>query len=394
MKKLLAENMLRFGVKNLTESQLDKIQLLTEGLDNLPNLTMTDLLPSAEMRRQSQDEDLEQYEYVLNYFKENGILFSISQELAAVVYATSGIDLMLQRQNRRQFRKAKSIKVNPGPQDPSKILTVGNINSMFIEDTNNISAESDYIATAKYLNNLALAQVNPNNNNSAPESVKARMLKNGAFDIVGPEGVTSGTYFYATTTTTPAASKEVATTTTWTVPKEGRNIELPLPGATFKTGDVTIIDRTKLDAAVAELQTIIKNPKLKIKGITIQSSASGDQKVGGKSGYPAGQDGRYPFGTPYRPKSESESGNARLAFGRAKSVAAALGNIAPVKIDAMIQDGQDKARYANIIVEVMDAGEPSKVLSKPELETILTRKKNVEDLGATRTYAVHYAFLQ
>lgn len=388
MKKLLAENMLRFGVKNLNESSINAVKLLFEGVEELVDLTMSDIMPTAEMKEQVANGTYKtEYDIVLAYFKQNGVLFSTSQENAAIVYVNNQSFEF----KRNLLRGFQTIKVNPGPEDPSKILTVGNINSMFFENPQDQSAESDYIAAAKYLNSLTIAEVNMQNNNSAAQSVLAKIAKNGAFDIAKTSYRSSNFYFYGITTTTPAASKEVVTTTTWTVPNEGGFITLPLPGATFKTGDVTIIDRTKLDAAVAELQTISKDPKRKISNITIQSSASGDQKVGGKSGYPEGQEGRYPLGTPYRPKSESESGNARLAFGRAKSVQAALGNIAPVKIDAMIQDGQDKARYANIIVKVDDVVDPAKVLSKSDLETILTRKKNVEDLGATRQYRVHIA---
>jgi hypothetical protein len=155
----------------------------------------------------------------------------------------------------------------------------------------------------------------------------------------------------------------------------------------FATGKVTLADATEVDKAVAELSSLSQDKNIKITGITIQSSASGDRGVGGKSGYPNEADkaaNKYPYGKPYRPKSASESGNAALAFGRAETIKAKLGNLAPITIDAVIQNGLDDAQYANIIVTIEKVDQPAQSLSKQDLQNILLKPKSTQNLQGTK----------
>jgi hypothetical protein len=362
--------------EKLYESQLNE-------MDEFDSINLSLLTVSDEDKKTVDESDRLVFQRYLKFFKDNGIIFSVSPETAAYIILTNtGVkytDKLL------GWKRGTPIKLMDSPKDTSKILTYGNVTATEVSDPVDPSGESDYTEFVKYLNNSMLLAGIENGQDGYIVDVD----DNGSAKLVWlGNSIKLDDQFrlYGTLKTTQAQSNQVAKTTVWTVPAEGKNIVLPLPGTMFETNKIEIRDSSTLDAAISELKAMLSDKSNKIKSITIESSASGDRGVGGVSGYPAGtKPGTYPLGKAYIPKTAQESGNAGLAFGRAESIKAKLGNIAPTTVKALIQDGGDAAQYAKIIVNVEKVDRPEQTLSKQELENIVLKDKSVEDLGSTKT---------
>ena len=318
----------------------------------------------------------------LQHIEDNGMLFSVDNETAAYILAANS--------GSTKIVGTSLIPLNVGPEDSTKILTHGIILPDKILKPADVSAESNYEDIVKFLNNTALTAWNGDTIGGTEFTGVGLSVftdANGSMDI---KQMKKGDFhaFYGTVTKSAAQSKQAVKTTVWTVPEQGKTIEKKLPGTMFATGEVTLADSTELDKAIAELNELIKDKNTKITAITVESSASGDRGVGGKSGYPSEADlaaKKYPLGTPYLPKSAEESGNAKLAFGRAETIKAKLGNLAPIAVKAMIQNGGDAAQYAKIIATVEKVDKPAQTLTKQELENVLLKKSSTEDLSQTRS---------
>lgn len=380
--KILAENMLRFGTKNLKED-VKKLKLLIEQVDSI-DLSTIKVEPAD-----AEEVDKKYYQYLLQFFKNNGIIFSISQSDAALYYAAycpnDGMG------NFYKFTGKGTMKLMDSPNNPEKVLTKGIITATNITDPEDTSAESDYLDIVKFCNNATLAAIRDYGYEGGGMIVSVNS-KTGLTSLTEANNDTF--YIYGTSITQAAQSLQNVNTTVFTIPAVGRTIEKKIPGSMFETGKVTLRDSSEVDKAVAELSSLSQDKNIKITGITIQSSASGDRGVGGKSGYPNEADkeaNKYPLGKPYRPKSANESGNAALAFGRGKTIEAKLGNLAPITIDAVIQNGEDAAQYANIIVTIEKVDQPAQTLSKQDLENILLKPKSTQNLQGTKqiTMFVH-----
>jgi hypothetical protein len=343
-------------------------------------LDLSKLSPSEDLKKQAIDDSNDQYEAVLQFLKDNQIVSSTDFETAAAIITVNSDFNPKSSDKSKRVMKVESQKLNPSPTNPDKILTHGNFKEDRVNQPDDVNGESDYLTIAKYLNNnllLILLGEGDNNYFCATDS-------NGSMDLK----IATGTWWslYGTQTTTAAQSKEQVNTTTWTVPEEGKTIVKNLPGTLFATGAVTLADSTELDKAIGELNDLVKDKNTKITGITIESSSSGDRPVGGKSGYPndTADLKNYPIGKPYLPKTAEESGNAKLAFGRAETIKAKLGNIAPITTKAMIQTGGDAAQYAKLIVTVEKVDKPAQTLTKNDLQSLLMKASSKEDLASTR----------
>lgn len=319
----------------------------------------------------------------LQFFKDNGILFSVDSNTAATICAyLSGIHDGGYTWDKRKFTlQATDIKLMDSPEDPSKVLTYGNITATTITNPMDSNGQSDYTEIVKHLNNFALLQMVETGEEGG---YWVSVDKNGAAKLV--DGNYQDSYaLYGTVVTNKAQSNQAVKTTSWTVPAEGKALVKTLPGTMFATGQVTIANSAELDKAIAELNELIADKSNKITSIAIESSASGDRGVNGVSGYPANTPaGKYPMGQPYLPKNAQESGNAKLAFGRAETIKAKLGTLAPTTIKAMIQDGGDAAQYAKLIVNIEKTDKPAQTLSKQELDNILLKKQSTQDLASTK----------
>lgn len=364
---------------------LHESKAINEGAEDVDNILDLSKLVISDDAKKDLEQDKEAWMQII---EDNGMLFSIDNETAAYLLADN-----YNGSDGKSIRGTELIKLNVGPEDSNKILTHGVILPDKIQRPTNVSAESEYTNIVKFLNNHALlswiGEATWNDKDSSMTGVGLKVFtdKNGSMDL---SFMASGDFhaFYGTVAKAAAQSKEVVKTTVWTVPEQGKTIEKKLPGTMFATGQVTLADSTELDKAIAELNELIKDKNTKITAITVESSASGDRGVGGKSGYPSEADvaaNKYPLGKPYLPKSAEESGNAKLAFGRAETIKAKLGNLAPITVKTMIQNGGDAAQYAKIIATVEKVDKPAQTLTKQELENVLLKKSSAEDLSQTRS---------
>lgn len=371
-------------------------------------------------KNQFHERDNMYYERVLTTLKKNGIIFSTSPEQAAKILTSLFLKEVLE--NRKGFgagatsarelqviddwfysaalaqSEKVTIKLNPFPEDPAKVLTRGVITEDQIESPGDDSAGSEYEDIALYFNNAALIEIAEllwtlkNSNSGAGIKGAGYKLSIGATGVLDwVREKDKGAKFYGTTVTTSAQSKQTVTTLTWEVPDTGKTIVKKLPGTMFATGEITLSDPKELDAAIAELKALLADKSTVLGSIEIESSASGDRPAEDKkSGYPAGtKPGQYPLGKPYVVKPGETSGNAKLAFGRGETIKAKLAGLSnDIKVKAVIQDGGDKAQYAKLIVTAKKAGGASEVYTKDELNNLVLKTKQTKDLASSKTLSV------
>ncbi len=348
------------------------------------------------------------YEALKAILKNNGVIFSIPVEDAALILANywifgaPQIGSMLPEAKRWFAKDVNSpIKLNPSPADPTKILTKGVFTEDEIIDPGDESASSDYNEIALYCNNASLILVaqylkdkmGDNTKVGTPTLGSLRLSIDEDAGYVNWKREANGLdfIFYGTSSTTQAQSKQTVTTLTWEVPDTGKTIVKQLPGTMFATGQVTLTDAKELDAAIAELKALLADKSTVLGSIEIESSASGDRPTGdNQSGYPAGTTpGKYSLGTPYVVKTGETSGNAKLALGRGETIKAKLAGLSnDIKVKAVIQDGGDKAQYAKLIVTAKKAGGASEVYTKDELNNLVLKTKQTKDLASVNTLSV------
>jgi len=354
------------------------------------------------------------YEALKAILKNNGVIFSIPVEDAALILANywifgaPQIGSMLPEAKRWFAKDVNSpIKLNPSPADPTKILTKGVFTEDEIIDPGDESASSDYNEIALYCNNASLILVaqylkdkmGDNTKVGTPTLGSLRLSIDEDAGYVNWKREANGLdfIFYGTSSTTQAQSKQTVTTLTWEVPDTGKTIVKQLPGTMFATGQVTLTDAKELDAAIAELKALLADKSTVLGSIEIESSASGDRPTGdNQSGYPAGTTpGKYSLGTPYVVKTGETSGNAKLALGRGETIKAKLAGLSnDIKVKAVIQDGGDKAQYAKLIVTAKKAGGASEVYTKDELKNLVLKTKQTKDLASSNTLTVWEARLR
>lgn len=354
------------------------------------------------------------YEALKAILKNNGVIFSIPVEDAALILANywifgaPQIGSMLPEAKRWFAKDVNSpIKLNPSPADPTKILTKGVFTEDEIIDPGDESASSDYNEIALYCNNASLILVAQYLKDKMGDNTKVGTPTLGSLRLSIDEDAGYVNWkreaggldfiFYGTSSTTQAQSKQTVTTLTWEVPDTGKTIVKQLPGTMFATGQVTLTDAKELDAAIAELKALLADKSTVLGSIEIESSASGDRPTGdNQSGYPAGTTpGKYSLGTPYVVKTGETSGNAKLALGRGETIKSKLAGLSnDIKVKAVIQDGGDKAQYAKLIVTAKKAGGASEVYTKDELKNLVLKTKQTKDLASSNTLTVWEARLR
>jgi hypothetical protein len=356
----------------------------------------------------TEDQNLK-YEALKAILKNNGVIFSIPVEDAALIltnYWIFGPDARFNDYDAKtwfnydgEVGKPKVLKLNPSPDDPAKILSKGIFSEDEIVNPGDLSASSDYKEVALYCNNATLyivsdylrQKMGDNTNAGTPKGGSLRLkidVNDGYLDWTREYGSTF--LFYGTAKTTQAQSKQTVTTLTWEVPPAGKTIVKQLPGTMFATGAITLSDPKELDAAIAELKALLADKNTVLGSIEIESSASGDKPVDGKNGYPAGtKPGQYPLGKPYTVKTGETSGNAKLALGRGETIKEKLAGLSnDIKVKAVIQDGGDDAQYAKLIVTAKKAGGASEVYTTDELNNLVLKTKQTKDLASVNTLSV------
>ena len=354
----------------------------------------------------TEDQNLK-YEALKAILKNNGVIFSIPVEDAALILTNywlfgvknvrfSDYEASTWFRDSTGGNKHQPIKLNPSPEDPSKVLTKGIFTEDEIVDPGDLSAASDYKEIALYCNNATLViiadylrqKMGDNTNIATPKggSLKLDIDVNSGY-LNWNRAFDSKFIFYGTAKTTQSQSKQTVTTLTWEVPPAGKTIVKKLPGTMFATGAVTLSDSKELDAAIGELKALLADKNTVLGEIQIESSASGDKPVEGKTGYPAGtKPGQYPLGKPYTVKTGETSGNAKLALGRGETIKQKLSGLSDkITVKAVIQDGGDDAQYAKLIVTAKKAGGASEVYTTDELNNLVLKTKQVKGLDSSNT---------
>ena len=430
MKKLLAENMLRFGVKNLTESQINKIQLLTEQASPPALLKIIGLENLAKNKATA---------YYYNYFKTKVSNFGIKFSNAIpdpIAYLTAGY-LFTRAQNPARVRQLSQkqdilkvfgskaftggfkfkdkagefsdlekyiLQLNQSQSQKGKIATVGVISAEGGADSGTPGQASSYSDIQIFLNdsNLKLYVASGYSHYLQPYTVeregRERKIKGndfiegdpkttpgaGSFDItsytfeVGESGTSTGITLYGTINFDAESSQTTGTTETTTTFEPGAEIS-PELGKLFVTGKIQLAagKADEIAAAVKDAQKLGKIVKIRI-----ESSASHGrgtkmtrEKFAGMVGLPVDQ---VPQNPSVNNKSDNvtdpmEGGNAFLAVKRAQVAGAAVKSVSPVTptITAKIQDGGDAAQYVKVFMTVQ----------KPDNTTTITQD-DLKNIGA------------
>ena len=414
MKNTLAENMLRFGVKNLTESQVKDIKLIMEQAAAPPALPL--IMGLDQLRRDELTAPI--YNYFAAAIKNYGIKFSNKiSKLDAAAYMTVGYiaraafrgdniikraakkpitQVIRQRRGQRGAGAAAEriqvpsingtniLQLNLAPGNQIKgtipyILTVGKVKAASGPDGNTPGNKSVYTEVQKWMNDSNLKTY-------LTFGATTRVDKNffiggdpkkgggaGSLDLVSnpfDTGDNSGMVFYGLKDFVPQSGQTTATTKTTTTFTPGAEIS-PQLGELFVTGKIQLAPgkAEEISAAVKDAQKLGKIVKMRI-----ESSASADRPTTSDRAAFAKMVGLPVDQVPPNPgvnnKSNNvtdpmEGGNAFLAIKRGQVAAAAVKAVAggTPSIQAKIQDGGDAAQYVKLFMTVQ----------KPDNTTTITQ---------------------
>jgi hypothetical protein len=412
-KNILAENMLRFGVKNLTESQVKYIKLIMEQAGDIPPLPQIQGLEQLKGNKLTAP--------IYNYFdaviKNYGIKFSDKIEPNAAAYMTVGYianaafrgDNIIKRaaktsitqviQQSRGQRGAGAaaerirvpsidgtniLQLNLAPSNQNQsinpyILTVGKVTAKDGPDANNQGIASVYTEVQKWMNDSNLKTYLTSGTTTLvdksffKEGDPKKGGGAGSLDLVNNPfgtGNNSGMVFYGLKDFVPQSGQTTATTNTTTIFTPGAEIS-PQLGELFVTGKIQLAPgkAEAISAAVKDAQKLGK-----IVAMRIESSASADRPTNISRAAFAKMVGLPVDQVPPNPgvnnRSDNvtdpmEGGNAFLAIKRGEVAAAAVkavGGGTPA-IQAKIQDGEDAAQYVKLFMTVQ----------KPDNTTTITR---------------------
>jgi len=438
MKNTLAENMLRFGVKNLTESQVKDIKLIMEQAAApaaLPPIMGLDQIERDELTAPI-------YNYFAAAIKNYGIKFSdtISKSRAAA-YMTVGYianaafrgDNIIKRAKRnpitqviRQSRGQRGagaaadriqvpsidstniLQLNLAPGNQIKgivpyILTVGKVKAASGPDGNTPGNKSVYTEVQKWMNDSNLKTY-------LTSGATTRVDKNffiggdpkkgggaGSLDLVNnpfDKGDNSGMVFYGLKDFVPQSGQTTATTKSTTTFTPGAEIS-PELGELFPTGKIQLAagKAEEIAAAVKDAQQLGKIIKMRI-----ESSASADrgtnmtrEKFAAMVGLPVNQ---VPVDPSINNKSDNvtdpmEGGNAFLAVKRAQVAGAAVKSITKMTpvIQAKIQDGGDAAQYVKLFMTVQKPDNTTTV-TQDDLENIGTAEQSTNVISKAQMVVI------
>jgi hypothetical protein len=435
LEKLLAENMIRFGTRNLTERDVRKI--LKEQAGGAPgpvenaNPIITAFINTPTNWGPTFTANVQTVTSLLNKY---AIKFTnASNEKAAAFISlmynvpSSGFVKITDVNKLKEAVEAQDnaittfretiIQLNESPDEKGKVLTVGTVSATGVSgrDVGNSSVMADIIT---YINDFNISKIASipflNKGTNVGENYESYWItpfKRGAQGgiltknmdfITGTPGKTPGAgslslpgAFYENSnnfciyasqnyTAASAASKGTQTTEiTWT---EGPETKADLPKNMFPVLSI------KLDATLTPLiTTAIESAKKigQITGLRIESGASFDEPVKLDNAGFAKAVGMATNQVPADPTLDKEGvvtdpmsgGNAFLAIMRGRALQTAIGNLAGVTptMVAKVATGGDAARYSALYFNIkMPDG--STTTTKDNLASI-GAKTNVEQLG-------------
>jgi len=427
MKNTLAENMLRFGVKNLNESQLESIQSLIKEYTAppaLPAITGLDGLkddPNTKTVYSWVNTKLSQFDIKFSNAISDPAAYLTAGIIADTAYyeakfrkkMLNGTDIVKLTRSKlfttglfsdqisgyRDYKKY-IVQFNESPSQKGKVATRDVITAAGALDGSGEGQASDYTQIQMFLNDSALKQylIFGESINIEPyQSAKGAIVGGdfftsgnpkttpgaGALDLTNLEfDSTQDSYAYCSLIGTvnydPESSQTTGTTTTTTTFEPGAEIS-PELGELFATGKIQLAagKADEIAAAVKDAQKLGKIVKIRI-----ESSASANRGTTSDRAAFAKMVGLPVDQVPQNPgvnnKSNNvtdpmEGGNAFLAVKRAQVAGAAVKSVSPVTptITAKIQDGGDAAQYVKVFMTVQ----------KPDNTTTVTQD-DLKNIGA------------
>ena len=436
LEKLLAENMIRFGTRNLTEHQVRKILKESAAPTAVANAdpvvqafvtTATNWGPFFASNVKTATSLLNKFGLKLtNTTNEKAAAFialynsALSGQggFANVKNVIKLKELIEAREANEPISKfdVQEIQLNESPDAPGKVLTEGIITATGVSGTDPGNA-SELANILTYLNDFnlgALASANYNVKGSVkfdyfevvPYTMRNKSIQDGSF-IEGVPGKDPGAgslrlsegengalntgmfgslNLYASQNYIAASAQSAGTQTTDIVWTEGPETKADLPKNMFPVLSI------KLDATLTPLlTTAIESAKKigQITGLRIESGASFDEPVKLDNAGFAKAVGMATNQVPADPTLDKEGvvtdpmsgGNAFLAIMRGRALQTAIGNLAGVAptMVAKVATGGDAARYSALYFNIkMPDG--STTTTKDNLASI-GAKTNVTQLG-------------
>lgn len=428
MKKLLAENMLRFGVKNLTESQITKIQLLTEGVTD-PNAAYVKYLMSIPVIAdavKTGTSSLTKYtggNNVISSMDNQSLILSLmtpilnynSNEyiLANRASAAEGIADYIGDIKQPSLTKKTFFQLHDNPDNPGKIRSNATFSaeSGFSEDQKDAGFGSQTIqeivdAVNTYNVNVAWNAIadggNPEgqtylriigdpipimgswkNNDRSQGRETIRAAKPGP--ITGKFRKGSVPLYMLGEITAPETETQADFNIIIGKDEKGF-VDLPLSPEIFVKG------KTNLNMAVVNkfIQDVkaLGNPS----AFKVVASASGNETFNNRTGnaathnlgtgFPKNHNGKDVYDVTGR---QGESGNALLANTRANGFAKALQSAFPnakIETQAVITPGAENARYMKALSQIQKPDQSGDIMTSMDLKQIVSRKSSKTDRGA------------
>jgi hypothetical protein len=420
LEKLLAENMIRFGTRNLTARDVRKILKEQGGSAPGPAVNANPIITAfittptnwpARFTTMVQTVTSLLNKYAVKYT-------NISNEKAAAYIS------LLQSVPAGGFKKIKDvnalkasiefqdesisnfnekiIQLNESPDEKGKVLTVGAVSATGISgnDAGNSSEMADILTYINDFNIARLASVDFLNLDStgnfegyyivpftrgrdynlkiiSPEKCFVEGNTGGGAPTPGAGSLflanclTNGTFYaYASQNYTAAAASSAGVQTTTTFNIVGPEVEAKLPPEMFAKMKI------KLEATKQpEIIKVIEDAKKlgTITSLRIESAASFDEPVNYDNAAFAKEVGMAPNQVPADPRQDKEGvatdpmsgGNAFLAIMRGKALQAAIGNLAGVTptMTAKVEKGGAAARYSKLFYTI----------KKPDGTTVITK---------------------
>jgi hypothetical protein len=423
MKNILAENLLRFGVKNLSEQQLQRISIL------IKEQATTKAMPAIDIATLRSNQFFTTAENIVKpWIVKNKIPFGLpdASALVTIIAASSrkqdgwfGNDLrkgqttqMLSKLNQSFVDAVKNtidnsvedvIQFNEHPEQKGKVLTVGTVTATSFQpgDANGSSTIQDIM---KFFNDYNLSSQIANWGAESPvitpykptsngiitggDFVEGRVKKDpgaGALDmtlvIPGIGGDRLVTYFLGAARFEPSSAKTAGGMKTQILWTPGPETTADLGKELFKTGTITpsptLAEKVKeaVDGAKA-MGTILS--------VRIESGASFDRPVNTDRNGFAQMVGMPVDKVPADPRKDIQGivkdpmagGNSFLAYYRGVAIQRALGNqagVAPTMI-AKVENGGDQAQYAKLIFSIKKAD-----------QSTTTTQADINSIGAGST---------
>jgi hypothetical protein len=401
LEKLLAENMIRFGTKNLSQFQIKKV--LKEALVNIgaiaaPIPLVNDFIQTKTTWGPSFNAAVTTIESAI---KKNNITFSVGTDVAAAIIAvqaawefrtkdrkiktTDDVKTIVEEyfttySGVGNFGGRSEIQLNESTDAPGKVLSLGVITSAGVSGTEpgQSSNLDDVILFCNSYNLFMVASDITQNGadveviNILPYRRNNGKIQGGSFvpgfptqpggagslDITSALDASAGNIiFYSKQTYDAASAASVGRTRTDIIYTPGPEVICELPPTLFATG--TII----MNNADAVITTIIANMKKlgTIEKVRIESGASSDRPVEGTSAQFATKVGMPVDKVPVNVAADKNKefivtdpmvgGNAFLAYYRGQVMLKALGNLAgvtPAAPEAIVAPGGDAAQFAKI----------------------------------------------